>query len=109
MAWRFELDQGAGSWAAGVMGRTGGRSHRQPLTPARGVSFRLGGVSVRGTVLARLRGTRSAARGPRLGRRIHDEDQLHAPRALAARYRLSDGLADRLAGMDPRTDAVVKV
>ena len=27
----------------------------------------------------------------------------------AARYRLSDGLADRLAGMDARTDAVIKV
>ena len=25
------------------------------------------------------------------------------------RYRLSDGLADRLAGMDARTDAVIKV
>ena len=32
-----------------------------------------------------------------------------APRALAARYRLSGGLADRLAGMDARTDAVIKV
>ena len=32
-----------------------------------------------------------------------------APRALAARYRLSDDLADRLAGMDARTDAVIKV
>ena len=32
-----------------------------------------------------------------------------APRALAARYRLSDGLADRLAGIDARTDAVIKV
>ena len=31
-----------------------------------------------------------------------------APRALAARYRLSGGLADRLAGMDARTDAVIK-
>ena len=32
-----------------------------------------------------------------------------APRALAARYRLSDALADRLAGMAARTDAVLKV
>ena len=31
-----------------------------------------------------------------------------APRALAARYRLSDDLADRLAGMDALTDAVIK-
>ena len=31
-----------------------------------------------------------------------------APRALAARYRLSGGLADRLVGMDARTD-VIKV
>ena len=31
-----------------------------------------------------------------------------APRALAARYRLSDDLTDRLAGMDALTDAVIK-
>jgi hypothetical protein len=31
-----------------------------------------------------------------------------APRALAARYRLSYDLTDRLAGMDALTDAVIK-
>jgi uncharacterized protein (DUF302 family) len=30
------------------------------------------------------------------------------PRALAARYRLSDDLTDRLAGMDALTDALIK-
>jgi hypothetical protein len=31
-----------------------------------------------------------------------------APRALAAHYRLSDDLTERLAGMDAMTDAVIK-
>ena len=31
-----------------------------------------------------------------------------APRALTARCRLSDGLADRLAGIDALTDAVIR-
>jgi uncharacterized protein (DUF302 family) len=42
------------------------------------------------------------------GPTIHDEDSYTAPRALAARYRLSDDLTDRLAGLDALTDAVIK-
>ena len=53
------------------------------------------------------RGTRSAAQGPRLGRRSTTKIS-NTPRTLAARYRLSDDLTDRLAGMDALTDAVIK-
>jgi hypothetical protein len=42
------------------------------------------------------------------GPTIHDEDSYTAPRALAARYRLSDDLTDRLAGVAALTDAVIK-
>jgi hypothetical protein len=54
------------------------------------------------------RGTRSAAQGPRLGRQSTTTISYTAPRALAAHYRLSDDLTDRLAGMDAMTDAVIK-
>ena len=54
------------------------------------------------------RGTRSAAQRPRLGRRSTTKIGYTAPRALAARYRLSDDLTDRLAGVAALTDAVIK-
>jgi hypothetical protein len=70
----------------------------QPLTPvmnAAGLSaadwFRQ--MLMKGPTRA-ARGTRSAAQGPRLGRRSTTKISYTAPRALAARYRLSDDLTD---------------
>jgi hypothetical protein len=81
--------------SAGVPGLLPGP---QPLTPvmnAAGLSaadwFRQ--MLMKGPTRA-ARGTRSAAQGPRLGRRSTTKISYTAPRALAARYRLSDDLTD---------------
>jgi hypothetical protein len=44
----------------------------------------------------------------RRARRTTTKISYTAPRALAARYRVSDDLTERLAGMDALTDAVIK-
>ena len=49
----------------------------------------------------------STAQSLGLGGPVHDDDQLHRARGLAARYRLAEPLADRLAGIDALTDAVI--
>ena len=44
----------------------------------------------------------------RRARRTTTKISYTAPRALAARYRVSDDLTERLAGMDALTDTVIK-
>ena len=70
----------------------------QPVTPVMNAA----GLSAAGWFRQMLmkgptraaRGTRSAAQGPRLGRRSMTKISYTAPGALAARYRLSDDLTD---------------